>query len=69
MEGSKGRQAANRLHALALGRDRSAPATLISRDDDVNEALEEIALFTRAGPPRRLECLVRLEVGARSRQC
>ena len=61
MDGREGRQPAQRLHALALLRDRPAAVTLVCRDDDVDEPLEEVALVRRTRSPGGLERLVRLE--------
>ncbi|HZU20277.1 MAG TPA: hypothetical protein VE982_03560 [Gaiellaceae bacterium] len=55
------REPTQRLHALALGSDGTAAAALVGRHDDVDEALEEVALRRVAGAPGRLERLVRLE--------
>jgi hypothetical protein len=57
-----------RLDPLALGGDRPAAAALVGGDDDVHEPLEEVALRARAGAPRGLESLVRLEEPAVARE-
>ena len=54
-------QPPERLHALALSRDRPAAARLVGGHDHVDEPLEEVALRLPADAPRFLECLVRLE--------
>ena len=41
--------------------DAVAPAGLVPRDRDVDEALEEVPLLVVGGPPRELELLVRRE--------
>ncbi len=57
-------EAAQGLPALALGADGPPTACLVGEHHCVHEALEEVALVRSGDPPRRLECLVRLEVGA-----
>jgi hypothetical protein len=59
-------EAAPRLLELALAAHSVAAAALVPRDDDVNQALEEVPLRSRGLPPRLLERLVRLEVTARA---
>jgi hypothetical protein len=54
-------QPPERLHALALARDRPAARLLVGRHDHVHESLEEVALRLLTDAPRFLECLVRLE--------
>jgi hypothetical protein len=56
-----------RLLELALAADPVPTARLVPRDDDVNQALEEVALFQLGGAPGVLERFVGLEVafGAR----
>jgi hypothetical protein len=49
---------ARRLLELAFAADAVAAAGLIPGDRDVNEALEEVALLGRRGPPRVFEFLV-----------
>jgi hypothetical protein len=44
MAGRVGGQTAKGLMPLALLGDRAAAAALVGRDDDVDEALEEVAL-------------------------
>ena len=61
MDGRVRREAGERLHALALARDRTAAGLLVGRHDHVDEPLEEVALRLSADAPRFLECLVRLE--------
>jgi len=68
MGGRVRREAGDRLHALALAGDRAAARLLIRGHDDVDEALEEVALLVGAGAPRLLERLVRLEVRSRPAQ-
>lgn len=64
MLGREGPEPPDRLHALSLGRDGPSPPVLVGGDDDVHEALEEVALGGVAGAPGELERLVCLEVGA-----
>ena len=59
-----GREASQRLLALALGADRPAATGLVGEDDGMDEALEEVALVLARRPPGRLERLVGLEVAA-----
>ena len=55
------------LLELALAAHPVPTARLVPRDDDVNEALEEVALVRLGRAPRLLEGLVRLEVASRAR--
>ena len=68
MGGGERGEAGERLHALALARDRPAARLLVGGHDHVDEPLEEIALRLRAGAPRLLERFVRLEERPGSRQ-
>jgi len=68
VDGPVRREPPDGLQPLALGRDRPAATSLVGRDDDVHEPLEEVALLGRARPPRRLERLVRLEEPAAARE-
>jgi hypothetical protein len=61
-------EAPRRLLELALAARVVAAAGLVPRDDDVDEALEEVLLGRVGGPPRVLERFVRLEVLAASRE-
>src|ERR1700750_521096 len=60
------REPPDRLLELALGAHLPAAAGLVPGDGDVDEALEEVALFARGGAPGELELLVRGEVLARA---
>jgi hypothetical protein len=62
------REARDRLDARALAGDRAAARLLIRGHDDVDEALEEVALRVAAGAPRLFERLVRLEERSRPAQ-
>ena len=64
MRRSVGGEPPQSLLPLPLGPDSSSAPGLIGEHDGMDEALEEVAFLGRGGPPRRLECLVRLEVGA-----
>ena len=68
VRGHVGRQPPLRLLQLPLAADPVAAAVLVPRDDDVHEALEEVALVRVGRAPRLLERLVRLEVAARPRE-
>jgi hypothetical protein len=57
----EGREPVQRLHSLTLGRDRAPAPPLVGGDDDMYEALEEVALLLAAGAPGELERLVCLE--------
>ena len=57
-----------RLRELSLEADAVPARVLVPRDDDVHEALEEVALGRRRRSPRELEGLVRVEVPTRSRE-
>ena len=59
-------QAANRFRQLALRADTSTAAGLVPGDRDVDEALEEVALFGRSCTPGSFELFVRGEVLART---
>jgi len=61
------RESALRFRELARAADEVPPLLLVPRDDDVHEALEEVALVRVGCAPRVLERLVRLEVAARAR--
>lgn len=61
MLGRKGLETPQGLQTLALGCNRPFASTLVGRDDDVHEPLEEVSFAGVARPPRELECLVRLE--------
>jgi hypothetical protein len=56
------------LRPLPLLGDDAAATSLVGGDDDVHEPLEEVALLRRAGTPRGLERLVRLEELAAARE-
>ena len=58
----EGREPPRRLLELARRCDGTTAARLVPRDGDVDEALEEVALFRGRCAPRFLELLVRLEV-------
>lgn len=58
------RQAALGLLELTLAADAIPAGGLVPRDDDVHQALEEVALAGLGRPPRFLEGLVGLEVAA-----
>lgn len=61
-------EAPRRLLELALATGVVAAAGLVPRDDDVDEALEEVLLGRVGRPPRVLERFVRLEVLAPARE-
>jgi hypothetical protein len=61
-------QAADRLCELPLGPDLASTPGLVPRDRNVHEALEEVALLDRGGPPCVLQLLVSGEVLARANQ-
>ena len=62
MHGRVGLQPPDGLRELAFHPDPPAATRLVPRDGDVDEALQEVALFRRRGPPCVLELLVRGEV-------
>ena len=68
MGGRVRREARDRLDALALAGDRAAACLLVCGYDNVDEALEEVALLVAAGAPRLFERLVRLEERSRPAQ-
>jgi hypothetical protein len=68
VRGDVGREAGERLDALALPGDRAAAGLLVGGHDHVDEPLEEVALRILAGAPRLLERFVRLEEGPGARQ-
>lgn len=61
-------EAPRRFLELPLATWAIAATGLVPRDDDVDEALEEVLLGRVGGPPSVLERLVRLEVLASPRE-
>jgi hypothetical protein len=68
VRGRERREPALRLLELPAAADEVAAPVLVPGDDDVDEALEEVALLRRRLPPRLLERLVGLEVAPVARE-
>jgi CheY-like chemotaxis protein len=62
------REPALRLLELSRAADEVPAAVLVPRDDDVDEALEEVAFVLSGLAPRLFERFVRLEIAARPRE-
>src|SRR5438046_2181884 len=68
MNGRVASEPAQSLLTLPFGADGLAAGRLVSEDDHMHQPLEEVTLLGRSGAPSELECLVRLEPLAATRE-